>query len=88
MTYRLFDSMIEKIESPVICVLDGEETRYASARELLTQGYAKKYEIANIKARNGDIVITLRESSVIPNDLTAEWAKEHMANTGEEISFF
>ena len=35
-----------------------------------------------------DIVITLRESSVIPNDLSADWVKEHMANTGEEISFF
>ena len=35
-----------------------------------------------------DIVITIRESSVIPNDLSADWVKEHMANTGEEISFF
>lgn len=88
MTYRLFDSMIEKIESPVICVMDGKETRYASTKELLAQDFAKKYEIASIKARNGDIVITLRESSVIPNDLSADWAKEQMANTGEEISFF
>ena len=64
MTYRLFDSMIEKIESPVICVLDGEETRYASARELLTQGYAKKYEIANIKARNGILLSRLGRAAL------------------------
>ena len=64
MTYRLFDSMIEKIESPVICVLDGEETRYASARELLAQDYAKKYEIANIKRETGILLSRLGRAAL------------------------
>lgn len=88
MTYKLFDPMIEKIEGPVICVVDGMETMYTNARELLEKDFAKKYEIESVAARNGNIVITLRENNIVPNDLTADWAKEHMENTGQEISFF
>ena len=41
-----------------------------------------------IAVKNGCIAIALAESSIVPNDLSADWAKEHMENTGSEISFF
>ena len=41
-----------------------------------------------IAVKNGCIAIELAESSIVPNDLSADWAKEHMENTGSEISFF
>lgn len=88
MTYRLFDPMLEKVEGPLVCSLDGKETTYSSARELMEQDFEKKYEITGIAAQNGQMVITIQESGVIPNDLSADWAKEHMEKTGQEISFF
>lgn len=88
MTYRLFDPMLEKVEGPLVCFLDGRETIYSSARELMEQDFEKKYEISGISAKNGQMVITIQESGVIPNDLTAGWAKEYMEKTGQEISFF
>jgi hypothetical protein len=88
MVYKLFDRTLEKIEGSVICVIDGKESMYSSIKELLSQEFTKKYEVVSIAAVNESIVITMNESSVIPNDLTEDWAKEHMANTGREISFF
>jgi len=36
MTYAL-ESFLEKIESPIICVMDGKETRYENGKELRKQ---------------------------------------------------
>ena len=46
------------------------------------------YKTNVIAVKNGCIAIELAESSIVPNDLSADWAKEHMENTGSEISFF
>ena len=88
MTYRLFDPVLEKIKGAVICTVDGKETVYPSVKELLDQKFTKKNTIAGIAVKNGNISIELVESSIVPNDLTSDWAKEHMAKTGREISFF
>ena len=88
MTYTLFDPVLEKIKGAVICTVDGKETVYPSIKDLLDQKFTKKNTIASIAVKNGNISIELTESSVVPNDLTSDWAKEHMAQTGREITFF
>ena len=88
MTYKLYAPTLEKIEGSVICIMDGKETVYSNVKAMLDQDFAKKYEVACISVKNGCIAIELAESSIVPNDLSADWAKGHMENTGSEISFF
>lgn len=88
MTYKLYDPSLEKISGQVICVLDGVETEYQSVQELTARVFDKKYLVSEISSRGGKTVVVLKENDIVPNDLTADWAQKHMAETGREISFF
>ena len=88
MTYKLSDSILGKIKGSFICIINGKETVYENPNDLMSQAFDKNYIIASIEAKNNQIVITLKENDIIPNDLNADWAKEHMEKTGKEISFF
>lgn len=88
MTYRLCDSLLEKIKGPVICSLNGEETEYQSVQALTSRPFDKKYVVSAIYPRGERIVIELTESAITPNDLTSEWAKKQQQETGREITFF
>ena len=88
MTYRLCDSLLEKIKGPVICSLNGEETEFQSVQELTSRSFDKKYVVSEIYPRGERIVIALAESDIIPNDLTAEWAQKQQQETGRELTFF
>ena len=88
MTYKLSDSILGKIKGAFICIINGKENVYENPNDLMSQAFDKNYIIASIEAKNNQIVITLKENDIIPNDLNADWAKEHMEKTGKEISFF
>ncbi len=88
MTYKLHDSMLEKIKGSFICIINGEEIAYNDPSVLLSQTFEKEYIVESIEARNDQIIVTFKENDIIPNDLNADWAKEHMTKTGKEISFF
>lgn len=88
MTYRLYDPLLEKIQGQVICLIDGVETAYDSAKELSETAFQKRYVISEIRARQDRIVLVLTQSADIPNDLSAEWAVKQMEETHREISFF
>lgn len=88
MTYRLCDSLLEKIKGPVICSLNGEEIEYQNVQELTSRPFDKKYLVSEIYPRDERIVIALAESNIIPNDLTSEWAQKQQQGTGRELTFF
>ena len=80
MTYKLCDSLLEKCVGPLICKMDGTEKVYSSASDLLKQQFDKKVIVSEISARDGMIVVSLEENTKILNDLSADWAKEHLGN--------
>ena len=88
MTYRLHGFMLEKIKGSFVYVIDGKETTCDDPHDLLRQSFDKDYVVDAIEARDNTVVVTLKENDIVPNDLNADWAKEHMKTTGEEISFF
>lgn len=49
--------------------------------------FEKKCEIVSIKPRDGKTVIELKHLP-LPNDLNAEWVKEHVKQYGKELGFF
>lgn len=77
MTYKL-SPQLKLIKAPVILVVEGEEKQYSTGEELTRLEFQKYYLIDLISARDGSVVITLKE-----NDRTfiINWVGE------EEVSF-
>lgn len=88
MTYKLAEMVLGRIHGPVLCMIDGKETAFANAQELLEHEFDRKYEVTCISARNDQIVVELRENRSVLNSLEENWAKEQFEKTGREISFF
>lgn len=88
MTYKLHESLLEKIDGSFICVIDGKENIYTSAKELLEQNFEKNYMVSSITARDNQIVVVLKENDIIPNDLNSDWVNKYVEETGKELSFF
>lgn len=88
-TLKKYNAFLSRIKSPIIAVIDGKEAKYSGGvQELLEQKFDKDYVVSTITARDSTIVIDFEENSIIPNDLNADWVKEHVEKTGREITFF
>lgn len=79
--------IVECIEGPVVCVLDGETTEYKKGSELLAS-LEGKYMVKSIAAKDGKVVVALKHDITIPNDLNADWVKEHVEQYRKEPEFF
>ena len=88
MTYKICDQTLERISGHVICILDGVESEYEDIHELTSKVFDKKYVVSEICSRGDKTVVFLKEDGTVPNDLSADWARKHMQETGKEISFF
>ncbi len=98
-TYKT-ERFIEKIESPVVCVIDGAETEYESGAAMYAHGFDKNYEVKSISVRENKAVVTLAEREQQANltwfgeeavpyaDSNSEFAKEYKQKYGIEPSFF
>lgn len=77
MTYKL-NPQLKLIKGPVILVVEGEEMNYSCGEELTILTFDKNYIIESIRARDGSVIVTLKE-----NDRTfnINWIGE------EEVSF-
>jgi hypothetical protein len=93
---QLTKDLLEIIMGNVTCRIDGEreEKNYPSGKDAAAEligpasGY-RKYNITSISVEEGNIVLKLEiAEKVIPNDLNAEWVKEHVERFGEEPGFF
>lgn len=72
LTYKK-EHIVEKIEAPIICVIDGGETEYESGAAMYAHEFEKNYGVESISARDAKIVVTL-----------AEWRQTNVAWIGEE----
>ena len=80
MTYKLGESILEKMKGPVICRRDGIETVYRQSGDLLRDSFDKRYTVDEITVRNGVIVITLSEAAALPEVPSSDY--------GKDMSFF
>ncbi|MDD3340452.1 MAG: hypothetical protein PHS82_16560 [Lachnospiraceae bacterium] len=79
--------IMECIEGSVVCVLDSQRSEYQSGSELLAS-LEGKYVLTSIAAEDSKVVVTVKLDTTIPNDLNADWVKEHVAQYGKEPEFF
>lgn len=77
MTYKL-NPQLRLIKAPVILVVEGEEKRFSSGEELTRLEFQKYYLIDSISARDGSVVVTLKEND---RQFNINWVGE------EEVSF-
>lgn len=61
MTYKL-SPQLSLIKAPVILLVEGEERQYSSGEELTRLTFDKNYIIDSISARDGSVVVTLKEN--------------------------
>lgn len=77
MTYKL-SPQLKLIKAPVILVVEGEEKQYSNGEELTRLTFEKNYIIDSISARDGEVVVTLKENE---RKFNINWVGE------EEVSF-
>lgn len=77
MTYKL-NPQLRLIKAPVILVVEGEEKRFSSGEELTRLEFQKYYLIDSISARDGSVVVMLKEND---RQFNINWVGE------EEVSF-
>lgn len=77
MTYKL-NPQLRLIKAPVIIVVEGKEQQYGSGEELTTLTFEKNYIIESIRARDGSVVVELKENG---RQFNINWIEE------EEINF-
>lgn len=98
LTYKT-ESIVEKIEAPVICVINGVETEYENGAALYAYDFDRNYYVQSISVRGNKVVVTLAERKLknitwigedaVPYaDSNSEFAKEYKEKYGEEVSFF
>lgn len=62
MTYKL-NPQLKLIKNPVILVIGGAEQSYVSGEELTSLVFEKNYIIDSITAREGKVVVALKENN-------------------------
>ena len=77
MTYKL-NPQLRLIKAPVILVIERMERQYNSGEELTRLEFQKYYLIDSISARDGSVVVTLKEND---RQFNINWVGE------EEVSF-
>ena len=77
MTYKL-NPQVKLIKGPVILVIEGQEKSYSCGEELTRLEFEKNHVIESISARDGSVVITLKEND---RQFNINWIGE------EEVSF-
>lgn len=67
MVYKL-NPQLGLIKTPVIHVVEGVESQYSNGEELIPLTFDKNYIIDSISARDGSVVVTLKENKHITWD--------------------
>lgn len=77
-------SLLEKIESEVICIIADKQQHYLNGKEDYLQ-LSNIYSITSIKAVNNQIIINLKPKE---NNDNKDWQEDYKKQFGEEASFF
>lgn len=81
------EEILNVVKGSVTCIIGEERKEFSSGKEALDQ-IKEKYVVSSISADGGSVVITLEEDKTIPNDMSADWVKEHVAQFGKEPNPF
>lgn len=87
MTCRLSETLINKFEGEIECVVEGKEIVFSSAKELMNKTFEARYVVSKVFARNNRIVIELKEGNAIP-EITEELREQLKENAENELTFF
>lgn len=72
------DTFVEKIISPIVCVIEDTEYPFANGKELFQHYFENNYYVQSLKAQEGYVILKLAESSA--NDINF--------HDPEQVSFF
>lgn len=86
MNYEL-KKLLELIKGAVVLSMDEESKEYISGQEAAYQ-LSGNYVINSIAAESSKVVIVLDNDTVVPNDVSGDWIKEHVAIFGKEPNLF
>ena len=78
---------LELVNGSLTCVVNGERIAFSSAQEAI-ESLGEKYIVKAIGAENNTVVVTLVSDMAVPNDMGADWVKEHVAKYGKEPNIF
>lgn len=80
--------LLEHAKGPVIVVLNGVRTRYATANAAAEALLSTHYHLTGISADNNALVLTMTTEATVLNDIHEDWVKDTEQKTGQTISFF
>lgn len=86
MNYEL-KKVLGLINGAVVLSVDGDRKEFASGQEAADQ-LSEKYVINSIAAEGSAVVVVLDKDTTVPNDMNADWVKEHVAAFGKEPNPF
>lgn len=78
MTY-LLEAFVEKIETPVICIIDEIESRYENGKEAMAAKWKERLKVVSISAKDGQIILKMEHADLMPK---INW------NGEESVDFF
>lgn len=78
---------LKLVDGSLICIVDGERISFSSSREALER-LGGNYLVKSIGAKDNTVVVTLTAETTVPNDMGADWVKEHVAKYGKEPNLF
>ena len=81
------EEILKLIKGAVVCSIKGERKVFSSGQEALDQ-VKGKYEVLVISAEGDAVLVVMEEDKTVPNDLNADWVKNHVAKYGKEPNPF
>jgi len=79
--------LMEYTSGKVELVIDGISTKYDNGEQAM-MAVQQHLAVTKVKAVGDYLRITLSPVHTVVNDLNADWARDTVNKTGEEISFF
>ena len=81
------ENMLKLIGGPVICRIKNESMLFSSG-EVAAERIPSGYIVSSITAEENTIVVVLERETTVPNDLDADWVKEHLEVFGKLPNLF
>lgn len=79
--------LLEHVSGPVDIVVNGLTASFENSEKAMLN-LNGNFNVQQIYAKDGKLVIMLTNATIILNDTQENWVKDTEAETGEEISFF
>ena len=81
------ENVLKLINGPVICRMK-EKSMLFSSGEAAAEKIPSGYIVSSITVEENAIVVVLERETTVPNDLNADWVKEHLEIFGKSPDLF